>query len=99
VAQFFGRPVAAGEDPGEPARTPAAQQAVPTRQPQRAARPATAAAKPGVLNHGVKVKHQRYGVGKVVRREGDGEEAKVTVMFQLHGLKKMIVKYAGLQPV
>ena len=56
-------------------------------------------AKPGSLSRGVRVRHQRYGLGEIVRREGDGEEAKVTVMFQRHGLKKMVVKFAGLQPV
>ena len=31
-----------------------------------------------------------------VRREGDGDEAKLTVHFQGYGLKKIIQKYAGI---
>jgi hypothetical protein len=31
-----------------------------------------------------------------MRREGDGEDAKLTVMFPGHGLKKLIAKYAQL---
>jgi DNA helicase-2/ATP-dependent DNA helicase PcrA len=42
------------------------------------------------------VHHPKYGRGTVVRREGDGEDAKLTVMFSAHGLKKLIAKYAQL---
>jgi DNA helicase-2/ATP-dependent DNA helicase PcrA len=31
----------------------------------------------------------------VVRREGEGENAKVTVSFPGHGLKKIVEKYLG----
>ena len=53
---------------------------------------------PGELPRGARVRHAKYGVGTIVRREGDGDGAKVTILFAAHGLKKMIVKYAGLQP-
>ena len=43
------------------------------------------------------VEHPRYGRGMVLRREGDGERAKLTVNFPGHGLKKLVVKYAGLK--
>ena len=33
----------------------------------------------------------------LVRREGDGDDAKVVVSFQRHGLKKLVEKYAGLK--
>jgi DNA helicase-2/ATP-dependent DNA helicase PcrA len=32
-----------------------------------------------------------------VRREGDGDDAKVVVVFQRHGMKKLVEKYAGLK--
>ncbi|MDQ2901757.1 MAG: ATP-dependent DNA helicase Rep, partial [Acidobacteriota bacterium] len=47
---------------------------------------------------GTLVEHPKYGRGTIVRREGDGEDAKITVSFQRHGLKKLIEKYAGLKP-
>ncbi|MDQ6706676.1 MAG: ATP-binding domain-containing protein [Acidobacteriota bacterium] len=47
---------------------------------------------------GTLVEHPKYGRGTIVRREGDGDEAKITVSFQRHGLKKLIEKYAGLKP-
>jgi DNA helicase-2/ATP-dependent DNA helicase PcrA len=43
------------------------------------------------------VVHPRYGRGVIVRREGEGEAAKLTVSFQRHGLKKLIERYASLK--
>jgi DNA helicase-2/ATP-dependent DNA helicase PcrA len=33
----------------------------------------------------------------VLMREGDGDDAKLTVMFSRHGLKKLIEKFANLE--
>jgi DNA helicase-2/ATP-dependent DNA helicase PcrA len=41
--------------------------------------------------------HPVYGEGLVVRREGEGEDAKITVSFPRHGMKKLIEKYAKLK--
>ena len=46
---------------------------------------------------GQKVKHPKYGEGTVCRREGDGEDAKITVQFPRFGLKKLVEKYAQLE--
>ena len=35
------------------------------------------------------VQHPKYGTGTVVRREGDGEDAKITVNFPRFGRKKL----------
>ena len=43
------------------------------------------------------VTHPVYGRGTVLRREGEGEDAKLTVMFPGYGLKKLVLKYAGLK--
>jgi DNA helicase-2/ATP-dependent DNA helicase PcrA len=43
------------------------------------------------------VEHPRYGRGTVLRREGDGDDAKLTVTFPGHGLKKLFEKFAGLK--
>ena len=47
---------------------------------------------------GAKVRHRKYGVGTVMKFEGEGAESKLTVHFQSHGIKKLIVKFAGLAP-
>jgi DNA helicase-2/ATP-dependent DNA helicase PcrA len=48
---------------------------------------------------GQKVKHPKYGEGTVYHREGEGEEAKITVQFPRFGLKKLVEKYAQLEKV
>ena len=46
---------------------------------------------------GQRVRHPKYGEGTVYKREGDGEEAKITVQFPRFGLKKLVEKYAQLE--
>ena len=46
---------------------------------------------------GQKVRHPKYGEGTVYRREGEGEQAKITVQFPRFGLKKLVEKYAQLE--
>jgi DNA helicase II / ATP-dependent DNA helicase PcrA len=46
---------------------------------------------------GQRVKHPKYGEGTVFQREGEGEEAKITVQFPRFGLKKLVEKYAQLE--
>jgi DNA helicase-2/ATP-dependent DNA helicase PcrA len=48
---------------------------------------------------GQKVRHPKYGEGTVYQREGEGEEAKLTVQFPRFGLKKLVEKYAQLEKV
>lgn len=46
---------------------------------------------------GDRVRHAKYGVGLVLKREGAGESAKLTVSFPGFGQKKLIEKFAGLE--
>jgi len=46
---------------------------------------------------GAVVNHAKYGRGNVLRQEGDGDDAKLTVSFAGHGLKKLVAKFAGLK--
>jgi len=48
---------------------------------------------------GTVVEHPKYGTGTIVRREGEGEDAKVVVIFRRFGMKKLVEKYAGLKKV
>jgi DNA helicase II / ATP-dependent DNA helicase PcrA len=57
------------------------------------------ASSPGELRAGARVRHAKYGVGAVLRVEGSGEEAKLTVSFPGYGQKKFIAKYAALEKV
>ncbi len=46
---------------------------------------------------GMTIQHPKYGRGTVLRREGDGEDAKLTISFPGYGLKKIVEKYAGIK--
>ena len=49
------------------------------------------------ITPGSYVRHSKYGRGLVLRREGAGESAKLTVSFPGYGQKKLVEKYAGLE--
>jgi DNA helicase-2/ATP-dependent DNA helicase PcrA len=51
------------------------------------------------LKSGQRVKHAKYGEGTVLVREGEGDDAKLTVMFLRHGLKKLMERFANLQKI
>ncbi len=50
------------------------------------------------LRIGARVRHATFGVGTVQRLEGSGEQQKVTILFGSSGRKKLMVKFAGLEP-
>ena len=80
----------------EPADAPRPAQLIPPIQ-ARTNLPKVPAAPIRPAQTGTVVEHPKYGKGTVVRREGNGDDAKVTVMFQRHGMKKLVEKYAGLK--
>ena len=50
-----------------------------------------------VLRPGCKIKHQRFGVGEVIKVEGTGENMKATVTFVNTGTKQLLVKFAKFE--
>ena len=46
------------------------------------------------LREGVKIEHQRFGIGEVLKLEGSGENAKATVAFTHAGTKQLLLKFA-----
>jgi DNA helicase-2/ATP-dependent DNA helicase PcrA len=87
ISQFFSeRGIALPSKPPTP-RQPAASRNLP-QAPLPPKKPART---------GMTVEHPKYGTGTVVRREGDGDDAKITVSFPRYGLKKLVEKYAGLK--
>jgi DNA helicase II / ATP-dependent DNA helicase PcrA len=89
ISQFFNeRGIAFPKQPPPPPAqaAPAARKVLPMP-------PAGASKK---VRAGQTVKHPKYGTGVVVRREGEGDDAKITVSFPRYGLKKLIERFAGL---
>jgi DNA helicase-2/ATP-dependent DNA helicase PcrA len=102
VAQFFGERGLPFNPMGSKAAPPAGQLrpgATPPQPIPRPGGPLTVQPPPvrRVARTGMTVEHPKYGTGTVVKREGDGEDAKITVNFPRYGLKKLIEKYAGLK--
>jgi DNA helicase-2/ATP-dependent DNA helicase PcrA len=109
IAQFFterGMPVpsglvtrpqaekaGSGSDPGAPRKVAGAGAGVAAGNLRQMPGPAS---KSRAIRAGVVVEHEKYGRGTVMRREGEGEDAKLTISFAGHGLKKIIEKYARI---
>ena len=91
ISQFFA-------ERGMPFPSQPAGPAMPSRQPVAArSLPSAPSAPKKPARTGMTVEHPKYGTGTVVRREGDGDDAKITVSFPRYGLKKLVEKYAGLK--
>ena len=57
-------------------------------------RPMATDASAGNLHEGSIIEHQRFGVGKVIKIEGTGENTKATVEFRNTGTKQLLLKFA-----
>jgi DNA helicase-2/ATP-dependent DNA helicase PcrA len=106
ISQFFnerGIPFNAPKPGGQPTRPSGTPPGAALRQPPgRMGAPAASAPPRGAPPRkaprtGMTVEHPKYGTGTVVQREGEGDNAKITVNFPNFGLKKLIEKYAGLK--
>jgi len=51
------------------------------------------------FKQGVYVRHPKFGVGHIIRCEGEGDESKLTISFAGYGIKTLVQKFAGLQKV
>jgi len=90
------QPAPAARVPGAPS-APAAQHVIPRPATPTRPLPTAPPAPPKKIRAGTMVEHPVYGTGMVVRREGDGDNAKITVSFPRHGLKKLVEKFAKLK--
>jgi DNA helicase II / ATP-dependent DNA helicase PcrA len=59
--------------------------------------PQSAIQNPQSFVPGAHVRHPKYGKGLILRREGSGDNVKLTVSFPGFGQKKLIEKYANLE--
>ena len=90
IRQFF-------QEKGMPAPAGLAQPAVAPKTVVAASVKPPAPAVKKKLGPGSTIEHSKYGRGTVLRLEGSGEDTKLTVNFQGHGLKKLVAKYAGIK--
>ena len=64
------------------------------RPVERAVAPRPMASEGGTLTEGAVIEHQRFGVGRVMKLEGIGENQKATVEFKNAGTKQLLLKFA-----
>ena len=66
------------------------------RQPPAAKKPSASVVPYAV---GSQLFHEHFGRGVVQQRDGEGEQLKLTVIFREHGIKKVLAKFAPMQPL
>jgi DNA helicase-2/ATP-dependent DNA helicase PcrA len=64
----------------------------PDPAPRRPAKPS-----PDGFSIGAYVRHPRFGDGRILDREGSGQNLKLTIRFTNHGSKKILPSYTKLQ--
>ena len=100
IAEFFRQRGQQIKNQTAPRQPPAAP-TPPARRPAQSggSAPSSSSSSPagGGFAPGSHVRHPKYGRGLVLRREGVGDSAKITVSFPGFGQKKLIEKYAGLE--
>lgn len=60
--------------------------------------PGRNATDPSDLTIGMKVKHDRFGIGILKHLEGTAADMKATVLFDLAGEKKLLLRFARIEP-
>ncbi len=95
IARFFGGKAGNGK-PGALAQR---VHQVPTLGPGSPAMDIPASSGALNLKKGQRVRHAKYGEGAILQREGDGESAKLTILFNNHGVKKLMEKFANLKKI
>ena len=96
ISQFFAERGVAFPQKTPPAVPPPAAKLPPAQAPRRPVAQAPPPVRKGA-RAGMTVEHPKYGTGTVVRREGEGDDAKITVSFPHYGLKKLVERYAALK--
>ena len=80
-------PRTAENAPQKPAPTPNMRRVTPSMVAGNAKFP---------FREGMRVRHNRFGDGEILRIEGDGDSTKAIVAFDTNGIKPLLLKYARL---
>ena len=68
------------------------------RRPETKDAPSVPPAALGPYAPGARVRHEKFGLGVIRKREGTGDRTIVSVEFEKVGSKKLVLKYAPLSP-
>ncbi len=67
-------------------------------RPRKKSAPVVPAEALGPFAPGARVKHKKFGLGVIRKREGTGDRTTVSVEFEKAGMKKLVLSYAPLSP-
>ncbi|HXG84899.1 MAG TPA: 3'-5' exonuclease [Pyrinomonadaceae bacterium] len=100
IAEFFkkksGQPSAVGGQPEEKPKQPSGFDKLKALSKQSKIQNPKSKTEDGI-SPGSHVRHAKYGKGLVLRREGAGDNVKLTISFPGFGQKKLIEKFANLE--
>ena len=85
-AEEFARRMRRGSSPAPKERAPRVRQQAPSAAAKRSGNPLI----------GQRVSHPTYGVGTIIRVDGEDDDRKLTVSFTNFGTKKLVERYANL---
>lgn len=98
IKQFFAKREGGAPAPESPPRPAPSAPSRPSPPPSSSRREPPVSG-PAGFPPGTRVKHAKYGIGLLLRREGTGDDAKLTVSFPGYGAKKFIAKFAQLEKI
>ena len=94
------------EEPRAPVFTKIQSEAKPTFTPSTprnlkpvAAAAATASSQNVALSVGQYIEHERFGLGEVLKVEGEGDSAKALIRFENAGEKQLLLRFARFKVV
>ena len=64
-----------------------------------ATRTVTTTTPPTGISENSTIEHERFGIGRILRLEGSGENQKATVQFQNAGVKQLLLKFARFKVI
>jgi len=100
VYSFFGREGGGGSGSRSGSGRSEDGRAAIVARTEAAGRSEAAGAGPsGAVKRGGRVEHPTLGEGVVIAIEGSGDQQKITVLFDRHGRKKLLARYANLDPL
>lgn len=83
--------------PIKPATPPASFRRAPASQPIET--PSVGSTFAIAVQEGDVIEHERFGIGRILRMEGTGENTKATVEFKHAGAKQLLLKFARFKKV
>ena len=61
--------------------------------------PSAGSGSTAALQVGQQIQHERFGIGEVIKVEGNGDNAKATIQFRNAGTKQLLLRFARFKVI